>query len=252
MSRGLPAVTRVTDTIFDVIDKLSKAVRLSEGHDVLRNAINEMGLSHVAYAAVNLPSVKRVRPLAAMTYSAEWQKRYAQENYVNIDPVIRAGLGGVLPVDWSKIRSEDPLVKKFLGEAQEFKIGRVGLTIPIRGKHAEFAIFSITADTSLLEWEKKVRQLSRDAMLLAYQFHDWAVKAEGIENEISLDLLTARERDCLRWRSQGKTDWEISELLGISQSTVKFHLENARARLHATNTIHAVSKAIAHGLISIP
>jgi DNA-binding CsgD family transcriptional regulator len=89
-------------------------------------------------------------------------------------------------------------------------------------------------------------------MLLAYQFHDWAIKVEGIENELSLDLLTAREKDCLRWRSQGKTDWEISELIGISQSTVKFHLENARARLHATNTIHAVSKAIVHGLLSIP
>ena len=242
----------MTDTIFDVIDKLSKAARLTEGHDVLRNAIDEMGLSHVAYAAVNLPSVKRVRPLSATTFSAEWQKRYLQENYVNIDPVFRAGLGGVLPIDWSKIRSDDPLVLKFLGEAQEFKVGRVGLSIPIRGRFGEFAIFSLTADTSLLEWEKRLRHLSRDAMLLAYQVHDWAVRVEGVEKEISLDLLTARERDCLRWRSQGKTDWEISELIGISQSTVKFHLENARARLHATNTIHAVSKAIAHGLISIP
>jgi DNA-binding CsgD family transcriptional regulator len=166
--------------------------------------------------------------------------------------VVRAGLGGVLPVDWSKLRIEDPLVLKFLGEAQEFKIGRVGLSIPIRGKHGEFALFSATADMSTGEWDKQLRHLSRDLMLLAYQFHDWAIKVEGIENEISLDLLTAREKDCLRWRSQGKTDWEISELIGISQSTVKFHLENARARLHATNTVHAVSKALAHGLISIP
>jgi DNA-binding CsgD family transcriptional regulator len=242
----------VTDTIFDVIDKLARAERLTEGHDVLRNAVDEMGLSHAAYAAINLPSVKRVRPLSAMTYSAEWQKHYMQENYVNVDPVIRAGLGGVLPIDWSKIRSDDPLVLKFLGEAQEFKVGRVGLTIPIRGKYTEFAIFSITADMNVWEWEKRVRHLARDSMLLAYQFHDWAIKVEGIENEISLDLLTARERDCLRWRSQGKTDWEISELIGISQSTVKFHLENARARLNATNTIHAVSKALVHGLISLP
>jgi DNA-binding CsgD family transcriptional regulator len=56
----------------------------------------------------------------------------------------------------------------------------------------------------------------------------------------------------LRWRSQGKTDWEISQLIGISESTVKFHLENSRAKLGATNTIHAVAKAIVHGLISMP
>ena len=89
-----------------------------------------MGLSHVAYVAVNPPSIKRVRPLVAITYAAEWQKHYEQEGYVNVDPVVRAGLGGVLPVDWSKIRSDDPLVLKFLGEAQEFKIGRAGLSIP--------------------------------------------------------------------------------------------------------------------------
>ena len=247
-----PTVTQVTDSIFEVIDRISRATRFEEGNDVLRKAIVEMGLSHVAYAALNLPSIKRVRPLVAITYAAEWQKHYEQEGYVNVDPVVRAGLGGVLPVDWSKIRSDDPLVLKFLGEAQEFKIGRAGLSIPIRGKHGEFALFTVTAEVSPPEWQKRLNYLSRELMLLAYQFHDWAIKVEGIGADISLDLLSTREKDCLRWRSQGKTDWEISQLIGISQSTVKFHLENSRTKLGATNTIHAVSKAIVHGLISIP
>jgi DNA-binding CsgD family transcriptional regulator len=242
----------VTDSVFEVIEKISRATRFAEGQEVLRKAILDLGLSHVAYAALNLPSIKRVRPLFAVTYSAEWQKHYVQEGYVNIDPVVRAGLGGVLPIDWSTIRSEDPIVLKFLGEAQEFKVGRVGLSIPIRGRHGEFALFSVTADANPEEWRKRLPFLSRDLMLLAYQFHDWAIKVEGIEKEIKLDVLTAREKDCLRLRSQGKTDWEISQVVGISQSTVKFHLENSRAKLGATNTIHAVSKAIAHGLISIP
>src|SRR5271169_4484013 len=158
-------VTQVTDSIFEVIDRISEATRFEEGNDVLRKAIIEMGLSHVAYAALNLPSIKRVRPLVAITYAAEWQKHYEQEGYVNVDPVVRAGLGGVLPVDWSKIRSDDPLVLKFLGEAQEFKIGRAGLSIPIRGKHGEFALFSATADMSTGEWDKQLRHLSRDLML---------------------------------------------------------------------------------------
>src|SRR5271154_656858 len=99
-----------------------------------------MGLTHVAYAALNLPSIKRVRPLVAITYAPEWRKHYNQEGYVNIDPIVRAGLGGVLPIDWSTIRSDDPLVLKFFGESQEFGVGRVGLSIPIRGKHGEFAL----------------------------------------------------------------------------------------------------------------
>ena len=242
----------MTETIFELIDRISQATRFEEGNFVLRNAIAEMGFSHVAYAAVNLPSIKRARPLISVTYSAEWQKHYIQNNYVNIDPVVRAGLGGVLPIDWSKIRSDDPLVLKFLGEAQEFKVGRVGLSIPVRGKYNEFALFCVTADVSTAQWEKRMRYLSRDLMLLAYQFHDWALKVEGIRRDEYLDLLTMREKDCLRWRAQGKTDWEISQLVSISQSTVKFHLENARSKLNASNTVHAVAKALAHCLISIP
>jgi DNA-binding CsgD family transcriptional regulator len=245
-------VTQVTDSIFEVVDKISRATRFDEGNDLLRNVITEMGLSHVAYAALNLPSIERVRPLVATTYAAEWRKHYRQQGYVNIDPIVRAGLGGVLPIDWAKIRSDDPLVLKFLGEAQEFKLGRMGLSIPIRGKHGEFALFNVTAEVSSSEWQKRLKFLSRDLMLLAYQFHDWALRVEGIMTDVSLDVLTTREKDCLRWRSQGKTDWEISQLIGISQSTVKFHLESSRTKLGATNTIHAVSKAIVHGLISIP
>ena len=242
----------MTDSIFEVIEKISQATRFEEGSDILREAIIEMGLRHVAYAALNLPSIKRVRPLLAITYAPEWQKHYGQEGYVNVDPVVRAGLGSVLPVDWSKIRSDDPLVLKFLGEAQEFKIGRAGLSIPVRGKHGEFALFTVTAEVNPLEWQKRLNHLSRELMLLAYEFHDWAMKVEGMGGNISLDLLSTREKDCLRWRSQGKTDWEISQLIEISQSTVKFHLENSRAKLGASNTIHAVSKAIVHGLVSIP
>lgn len=242
----------MTDAVFEVIDRISGVTRFLEGHDILRDAITEMGLSHVAYAAVNLPVIKRARPLVSATYSETWLKHYEQEGYVNIDPVVRAALGSVLPIDWSKVRADDPLVLKFLGEAQEFKVGREGLSIPIRGKHGEFALFCVTADVTRAEWEKRLKHLSRDIMLLAHQFHNWAMKVEGIDADISLDVLSAREKDCLRWRSQGKTDWEISQLIGISQSTVKFHLENSRAKLGATNTIHAVSKAIVHGLISVP
>jgi DNA-binding CsgD family transcriptional regulator len=247
-SLGVPA----SDSIFEVIERICRATKFAVGSDVLRDAIVEMGLSHVAYAAVNLPSIKRVRPLVAVTYAAEWQKHYEQEGYVNIDPVVRAGLGGVLPIDWSTIRSDDPLVVKFFGEAQEFKIGRMGLSVPIRGNHGEFALFNVTADVGPGEWRKRLPRLSRDLMLLAYQFHDWAVKVEGMGTDVALDLLSAREKDCLRWRSQGKTDSDIAQLLGISQSTVKFHLENSRTKLGAANTTHAVSKAIVHGLISIP
>lgn len=54
--------------------------------------------------------------------------------------------------------------------------------------------------------------------------------------------LGARERDAIAYVAEGKTDWEIAQILGIAESTARFHVDNARRKLGATNRAHAVAK----------
>ncbi len=61
--------------------------------------------------------------------------------------------------------------------------------------------------------------------------------------------LTGREYDCLAYVAAGKSDWEISVILNLSQATVRFHVDNARRKLDATTRTHAVARATASGLI---
>lgn len=61
--------------------------------------------------------------------------------------------------------------------------------------------------------------------------------------------LRSRERECLVWLSLGKTAWETAAILGLSQRTVEFHLNNAVARLGAANKVHAAVIAIRTQLI---
>lgn len=56
--------------------------------------------------------------------------------------------------------------------------------------------------------------------------------------------LTERERDCMAFVAEGKTDWEISVILGISSDTARFHVDNARRKLGATNRTQAVAKLV--------
>ncbi len=235
----------------DLIDGFAAAEKLSVGHTMLADALKSHGLDHVAYAAINLPSKDGPRSLTSTAYSAEWQKHYLQNGYVNVDPVVRAGLGGMLPIDWADIDRKDPLVRRFFGEAQEFKVGSQGISIPIRGRHHEFAMFSVTTQLSEREWAGLKRTMMRDLMLVGYHFHSWALKAEGIDSTSGPASLSPREVECLRWRALGKSDWDTSVIVGISERTVKFHLENARAKLDAMNTTHAISKAVSLNIISI-
>lgn len=61
--------------------------------------------------------------------------------------------------------------------------------------------------------------------------------------------LSARERDCLALAAEGKTNWEISVILGISEATVRFHIDNARRKLGAVNRAQAVARLVNQRLI---
>lgn len=62
--------------------------------------------------------------------------------------------------------------------------------------------------------------------------------------------LTPRERECLQWAAAGKSEWEISQILGISEHTAEKHLLNAKTKLGAVNRVHAVAEGIRRGHIS--
>ena len=55
--------------------------------------------------------------------------------------------------------------------------------------------------------------------------------------------LTPRETEVLKWMKNGKTNWEIAVILGITERTVKFHITNILAKLNASTRSHAVALA---------
>lgn len=61
--------------------------------------------------------------------------------------------------------------------------------------------------------------------------------------------ISDRERECLQWASQGKTSWETSQILGVTESTIIYHLRNATRKLNAANRVHAVAKALKASII---
>ncbi|MBN7775665.1 autoinducer binding domain-containing protein [Nitratireductor aquimarinus] len=60
--------------------------------------------------------------------------------------------------------------------------------------------------------------------------------------------LTPREKECLEWAAFGKSEWEVSQILGISEHTAEKHLLNAKTKLGAANRVHAVAEAIRCGV----
>ena len=61
--------------------------------------------------------------------------------------------------------------------------------------------------------------------------------------------LSKRQVSCLQWAAVGKTSWKTARILGISESTVNFHLSNACAKLGVRGRRAAVVMALRLGLI---
>lgn len=59
--------------------------------------------------------------------------------------------------------------------------------------------------------------------------------------------LTDRQRDCVFWVARGKSDWEISRILGVSEETVTMHLKQARERYGVQKRTSLVIHALYEG-----
>jgi transcriptional regulator EpsA len=63
------------------------------------------------------------------------------------------------------------------------------------------------------------------------------------------DVLTAREKEILRWIHLGKSNFEIGTILGISPLTVKNHVQKILRKLNVRNRTQAVGRALALHLL---
>jgi DNA-binding CsgD family transcriptional regulator len=67
---------------------------------------------------------------------------------------------------------------------------------------------------------------------------------ETFEPNVEPTTLTGREREVLGWVVQGKSAWEIGEILRIKKRTVDEHVQRATRKLGATNRTQAAAIAI--------
>jgi DNA-binding CsgD family transcriptional regulator len=247
-----PVLPSAFENIFyGLVDDLAKVERIEQGHELLVDAAKKYGVKHVCYAAANIPGVTDNEPLLALTYSNDWQQHYRQQDYVHIDPIVRQTMAGLLPLDWAHMDRTDPRVKKFFGEARDFDIGQQGLSFSIRGVNREFAVFSVTADVGDTEWEDLKRIYMRDFQVIAHYMHAMVLRTTGALRKDYSTILSPRERECLQWAASGKSTWDTSVILGISERAIKFHLDQARHKLDCLTKTHAVAKALSLGLVAL-
>lgn len=123
-----------------------------------------------------------------------------------------------------------------------------GITVPVPLSAGRMGVMSwCTRDRG--DFERLRTETFGSVFLLSHTFMRH-IQALGNDTDMT-QRLSPRELECLSWAARGKSEEEISIILGRSYGTIHFHMRNALAKLDAGNRTHAVAIACMRGLINL-
>ncbi|MEN3290880.1 MAG: LuxR family transcriptional regulator, quorum-sensing system regulator SolR [Burkholderiales bacterium] len=205
-----------------------------------------MGFEYCAYG-IQMP-VPISRPIVAMinNYSTAWQECYTARCYLQVDPTVQHALRSTLPVVWSQGLFE--AAPELWEEARAHGL-RFGWAQASRDAWGSTGLLTLARSAGRLTAAEMHANGAKMAWLAQCVHAGMARLLLPKLVPEALVTMTAREREVLRWTAEGKTAYEISQILTVSERTVNFHINNAVSKLGASNKTQAAVKASVLGML---
>ena len=186
-----------------------------------------------------------------MNYDIGWVERAFTERYFIDDPIHAASMRRTTGFFWRDVPHILPLSRRqqrILAEARTFGLCE-GLTIPVHvpGEYRGSCSFGT----------RKVGDISEQILFSAQMVGTFAfeaarrlVRAGRGKSPAIIPNLSQRQLDCLVLVAAGKSNWEISQILNLSEPTVRQHIGEAMRRYDVCKRTQLVVRALFDGQIS--
>ncbi|MEM7439770.1 MAG: autoinducer binding domain-containing protein [Pseudomonadota bacterium] len=229
------------------LERIEQSDTLDDLYDAVCDLRGLLGVEHAVYHSVN----RFGKPYALATYSAPWAAYYEGEMLYRIDPVVLGAFQRFHPYDWKSLDWESKQSRHFFLEAQDGGVGNQGISVPIRGPMGEFALFSLSHRCTDQDWARFLGAHRSNLLLIGHFLHEAVRRLDEAPLEPELINLSPRETESLQLLGAGLNRGRVAERLEISEHTLRVYVESARHKLQASNTTHAVAKAVSNGLIAL-
>lgn len=239
--------------MFDRVDvfvrDISEIGSENELAEALAEISREMGFRY--FALTHHVDLRRAAHPAIRldNYPPDWVDWFDEARLGPSDPVHRASHQTSVGFAWSQLPQMIALTPRdheILERASTRGIGD-GFTVPahVPGEANGSCSFAVEPGRPLDEEHLPLAQLV-GAFAFEAARRLWRVQTTAPPRP----RLTDRQRDCVVWAAKGKTDWEISVILGISHETVIRHLKQARERYGVSKRTLLAISALFDGTIS--
>lgn len=210
----------------------------------LRDFGADFGVGNITYLGTRVRAQHPLPNRLMTTYSEKWSAHYFDQGFDLIDPVLIHATKRSLPLDWREVPRGCAKVKQFFGQAEDFGVSRLGVTLPVRCQNGDEALISLGSDDQRGEWESILTHQVPELIYFSHLLHEEILNIAPCEGDDCPKDLSTREREVLRWAADGKTSWETSQILNLSERTVNFYIANACKKLDVANKTQAVAVAI--------
>lgn len=222
-------------------------------------AVEPLGYS--AFDAFSVDSTgERDDHVILCSYDRNLIGEYIKSGFGEICPALEAAMSRNVPFDYVAFVKESPNSVSSLWQRAMLRMNRVshawlvplstagrlkGVTVYMQGsRNANDAKFEATRHSVHLMAAYLMERVD-------------SLPAAAPRRELVSDMktgevpsLSERELACLQHCASGKTNWEISRILGVSENTVRFHLKNVFRKLDVRSRSAAAVRASRLGLIA--
>lgn len=236
--------------MFNRVEEFVRDIRQLASEDDLAEAIGaiarDLGFRYFALAD-HVDARRSASAIRIHNYPAGWAEWFDEHQLGATDPVHRASNLTSVGFTWSKLPDMLALTagdRRVLDLARREGIGE-GFTVPahVPGETHGSCSFACAAGEPIAAEHLPLLQL-----VGAYAF-EAARRMRRMPLERRPVRLTDRQRECVMWAARGKSDWEIAQVLGVTEATVGEHLRNAYERYGVGKRTLVVVHALFDGTI---
>lgn len=179
-----------------------------------------------------------------VNYPPGYLEFYFEQNIGQTDTILLEFLANLSPVNWHNSDKKCGFSEIASVRAQDFKMidgWSYGTLDPKTMNSTVFFFGSPDRDRSLIR-NKAIVEYATPFLSIAYE--------RVLKNETKpCYQLTNRETAVLSWIKEGKSSWEISQILKCSERTVNFHVTNIKTKLGVVSRAQAVAVGLQFEII---
>jgi len=239
----------------DFAKTLSFLQDIQEKHSLLdlaaavQNAVSDRGIVNVVAAFVPPPQSTPEEQICNVLFTnwpEAWIETYVEKGYASVDPAVKR-VKNLEPIFlWSDFVQKGEITeseKYVMDHAKDHQL-KDGWSTSLMSLDGRVACFSFAGQN--IDRSPDIRGMLNFVASLAFAR---AIEIKSGKVPAPAEL-TAREQEVLKWLGEGKTDWEIGMILGLSEKTIEKHMRNIRIKLSAVNRHHALAEAFRQKIIT--